>query len=425
MTRITRHARAALPAAAALAVILSLAACTSSPVVIEYTPAPAAAQQPAGDGVLRIGTLMPGSGTFAFLGPAQAAAVQVAVNEINAAGGVNGKPVELLARDSGDASTTTAEASLSDLVANKADVVIGPTSSVLAERILPAIVAAKIPLISPAATFPDLTTAKDDGLFFRTVPPYGDQGIALATVITAKGPARVALVYVDDDLGNAILPTLTAGLKSAKSPLAAAVPVPATTTDFAPIIAKVVAAKPDVVVLATAYSSLDLTKALITQLIGAGFGGAKLWLTTQNTGDYSQALPGGSITGVNGIVEGAQSDDAFIAKLKAVTADLGTFRYAPEAYDATIMAALAAVVAQSDSGQAIAAALQDVSRGGIKCTTFEECLGVLDAGDDIDYDGISGPLAFTDQGDPSPAYYGLYTFNGENKFDFSSGIVAG
>lgn len=424
MTRITR-ASAAFRAATSLAVILSLAACTAAPVDIESPPATVATPQPAGDGILRIGTLMPGSGTFAFLGPAQAAAVQVAVTEINAAGGVNGKPVELLARDSGDASTTTAEASLADLVANKADVVIGPTSSVIAARILPVIVAAKIPLISPAATFPALSTAKDDGFFFRTVPPYGDQGTALAKVITAKGPSRVALVYIDDDLGRAILPTLTAGLKAAKSPLAVGVPVPAATTDFAPIIAKVVAAKPDVVVLATAYSSLDLTKALITQLIGAGFGGAKLWLTTQNSGDYSQALPGGSITGVNGIIEGAQSDDAFIAKLKAVTADLGTFRYAPEAYDATIIAALAAIVAKSDSGRAIAATLRDVSRGGIKCTTFEECLGVLDAGDDIDYDGISGSLGFTDEGDPTAAYYGLYTFNGENKFDFSSGIVAG
>lgn len=424
MTRIT-HSGASLRAAACLAVILSLAACTTAPVDTEPTPMTVATAQPAGDGILRIGTLMPGSGTFAFLGPAQAAAVQVAVNEINAAGGVNGKPVELLARDSGDASTTTAETSLADLVANKVDVVIGPTSSVIAARILPAIVGAKIPMISPAATFPGLTTANDDGFFFRTIPPYGDQGTALAKVLTAKGPARVALVYVDDDLGKAILPTLTAGLKAAKSPLTVAVPVPSATTDFAPIIAKVVAAKPDAVVLATAYSSLDLTKALIAQLVGAGFGGAKLWLTAQNSGDYSQALPGGSIVGVNGIIEGAQSDDAFIAKLKAVTADLATFRYAPEAYDATIMAALAAVVAKNDSGQAIAATLQDVSRGGIKCTTFEECLGVLDAGDDIDYDGISGPLGFTDQGDPSTAYYGLYTFNAENKFDFSSGIMAG
>jgi branched-chain amino acid transport system substrate-binding protein len=108
-----------------------------------------------------------------------------------------------------------------------------------------------------------------------------------------------------------------------------------------------------------------------------------------------------------------------------VTPGLTAFRYAPEAYDATIMTALAAIVAGDDSGAAIARTMQDVSRGGIKCTTFAECLDVIDAGDDIDYDGISGPLNLTDVGDPNPAYYGLYTFNGENKFDFVNGIVAG
>lgn len=408
-----------------MVVIAVLGACDSP----ERLPAPTASASPSphlaqGDGVLRIGTLMPASGNFAFLGAAQAAAVSVAVAEINAAGGTDGTPVELLARDSGDASATTAEASLADLVANQADVVIGPTSSVLAQRLLPALIAAHLPMISPAATFPGLTTAGDDGLFFRTIPAYGDQGTALAKALTAKGGQKVALVYVDDDLGRAILPTLTAGLTAGKGTLFAE-PVPATTTDFEPIVATVVAAEPDSVVLASAYSSIDLTKALITGLVGAGFGGAKLWLTTQNAGDYSQALPAGSIAGVNGIIEGAQPDDAFVARLKAVTADLGSFRYAPEAYDATIMAALAAVVAKETSGPAIASALVDVSRGGIKCTSFAECLDVIDAGDDIDYDGISGPLDFTEAGDPSPAYYGLYTFNGENKFDFASGIVAG
>ena len=89
------------------------------------------------------------------------------------------------------------------------------------------------------------------------------------------------------------------------------------------------------------------------------------------------------------------------------------------------MAALAAIVAKDDSGPAISRALVDVSRGGVKCTSFAECLDVLDAGDDIDYDGISGPLDLTDAGDPDPAFYGLYSYNGENKFDFASGLLAG
>ncbi len=60
------------------------------------------------DGVLTIGTLLPQTGTLAFLGPPEFAGVDLAVQEINAAGGVLGKPVEKFDCDSGDTSTNIA-----------------------------------------------------------------------------------------------------------------------------------------------------------------------------------------------------------------------------------------------------------------------------------------------------------------------------
>ena len=122
-------------------------------------------------------------------------------------------------------------------------------------------------------------------------------------------------------------------------------------------------------------------------LTAAGYGGAKLWLTSQNLADYSQALPAGLLNGANGILEGVQPDDAFIAKLKQEDPGLVDPRYGAEAYDATILAALAAILAGDDGGASIAAALRDASRGGIKCTSFGECLDVLRTETDIDYDG--------------------------------------
>jgi branched-chain amino acid transport system substrate-binding protein len=368
---------------------------------------------------------VPATGTFAFLGAAQAAGVDLAVKEINESGGFGGAPVELVQRDSGDATTTTAEASFADLVTQVADVVVGPSSSVLAERLIPLASIERIPLVSPAATFPTLTSLPGADYFFRTIPSYSEQGTALGQAISNPTPQKVGLIYADDELGQSIVPTLEQSLAESGSSLVASVPVLATTTDLDALVTKVVNAKPDVVVLATAYSSLDSTLALISKLIAAGFGGSKLWLTTQNTGDYSQALPAGTLTGVNGIIEGYQPDDAFIARLKTSDSALIQFRYAAESYDATILAALAAVVAGDDSGPAIAAALEGVSVGGIKCTSFAECLDVLKAGDDIDYDGVSGPVNFDSDGNISPAFYGLYTFNGENKFVFAAGIVAG
>ena len=62
----------------------------------------------AGDGVLKIGSLLPETGSLAFLGPPEFAGSSLAIDEINKAGGVLGKPVEYSQGDSGDTSTDTA-----------------------------------------------------------------------------------------------------------------------------------------------------------------------------------------------------------------------------------------------------------------------------------------------------------------------------
>ena len=73
----------------------------------------------------------------------------------------------------------------------------------------------------------------------------------------------------------------------------------------------------------------------------------------------------------------------------------------------------------------IAAGLQEASRGGVKCVSLAECTTVLETQHDIDYDGVSGPVTLDDAGDVAPAYYGIYTYNGENKYSFARGVVAG
>src|SRR6478736_1229297 len=187
-----RTRRATLLAAAGLAVA-ALTACTATPMPTP-TPTPIETIAPSGDGILRIGTLFPTTGASAFLGAAQVAGVNAAIREINAAGGVLGAPVEVVNRDSGDASTETAEASFAFLVEKGVDVIVGPSSSVLAERLLPKAVEAGIPLISPAATYPQLSELGADGFFSRTIPSYPHQGVLLGALLPEKGAKAVALV---------------------------------------------------------------------------------------------------------------------------------------------------------------------------------------------------------------------------------------
>ncbi len=394
---------------------LALTACTQGDTPPVVTASPSTTAGPRGDGVLTIGAVFPVSGSASYLGPAQAAGVDAAAKDINAAGGVRGKPVVVVHEDSGDVTTGAMEAAVNDLIAKHADVIVGPSSSVLAERVLSKTTAAGLPMISPAATSVRLTGLGKNGWFFRTVPSAAAQGTVLAKTIRG-GKGKIALVYLDDQTGQAVLGTLSSGLKSGGGNLVTAQPFQTTTTDFSGIVAAVKAASPTDVVVVSPFSAMDQNKAIITGLSAAGLGGSKLWLTNENMADYSQALPAGTLTGVNGVLEGVVPTAAFKAEIAATNPAVTDFLFAAESYDATILAALAADVAGNDSGASIAATLRSVSSGGIKCTTYKECVDAFAASGDIDYDGQTGDIALDAAGDPSPAHFGLYRYDAQNRF---------
>src|SRR3954464_13735995 len=93
-----------------------------------------------------------------------------------------------------------------------------------------------------------------------------------------------------------------------------------------------------------------------------------------------------------------------------------TYNYGAESHDAVVIIALAAAQAKTDGVQ-YAAEINKVTRGGTKCTTFKECNDLITAGTDIDYDGRSGPLEFSGNGEPTVASYGVQVFGSDNHID--------
>ena len=124
MTRPTKAWKAiALAGVAALA----LAACGGSDDTSSDTSESAL---PQGDGTLTIGTLLPQTGSLAFLGPPEFAGVDLAAKEINAAGGVLDKDVVVVDGDSGDTSTNIASQTVDRLLSEDVDAIVGAASSV-------------------------------------------------------------------------------------------------------------------------------------------------------------------------------------------------------------------------------------------------------------------------------------------------------
>ena len=61
--------------------------------------------------------------------------------------------------------------------------------------------------------------------------------------------------------------------------------------------------------------------------------------------------------------------------------------------------------------------INGVTKGGTKCTTYKECLALVKAGKDIDYDGIGGPYEFGDAGEPNQASFAVLQYGADNKID--------
>ncbi len=55
--------------------------------------------------------------------------------------------------------------------------------------------------------------------------------------------------------------------------------------------------------------------------------------------------------------------------------------------------------------------MTDVTRGGEKCSSFADCIALIEAGTDIDYDGASGLLDFVDVGEPAAGTYDIFEYD--------------
>lgn len=147
----------------------------------------------------------------------------------------------------------------------------------------------------------------------------------------------------------------------------------------------------------------------------AAASGTPLYLVDGNTGNaLGEKLPAGTLNGVKGTIPGAENTQDFKDALLEVDPELIDFAYAPESYDAVVLAALAAAAAKSDAGVDMAKQMVPITNGTEICNDYAGCLALLEEGKAIDYNGRSGAVNFWDAGDPTSASIGVYTFGPDN-----------
>lgn len=416
----SRSARAAWTGVALAGVsTLLLTACSTS------GTAPAESEEPAETGdalpveagerdlTLKIGTILPQSGTLAFLGPPEEAGVALAAQEINEAD--LGLTIEVVYRDSGDTTTDIATVSVTDLLSQDVSAIVGAASSGVSFTVIDQITAAGVVHFSPANTSPDFTDYDDNGLYFRTAPSDLLQGEVLGNEIAADGASTLGMLVLNDPYGTGLAAATKEAFEAAGGEVVAEELFNTGDSNFDAQLSAIQAANPDAVAIIT----FDEAKVVVPALVGSGYPGGQLYFVDGNLSDYSADFAPGLITGAKGTLPGPALEDDFRERMLAVDPNLADFSYGPESYDATMLIALAAYAANSTEGADIAEYLRQVSGGsgdGEKVSTFADAAALLAEGEQIDFDGASGPITLDENGDPTEATIGIYEYGDDNKY---------
>ncbi|MEY3537280.1 MAG: hypothetical protein RL645_94 [Actinomycetota bacterium] len=426
MSVFTKKGKFVSVAAAVAATALALTGCAQS-----ATPT---ATYAAGDGVLKIGGILPLTGALAFLSPPEIAGIELAVQDINAAGGVLGQPVEWTLEDSSDGDhPEIAPASATKVLAEGADAVVGAAASGVTRLIIDQITKNKTVQISMSNTAPDLSTWDDGGFYFRTAPSDLLQGAIVGNQIVSDGHENVAIIYQQTAYGEGLEAKAKATIEAAGATVVSSLPFPEAETNFDTIVDQTVAAGADSVLVI----SYDEFKKIAPSLQKKSFPGKDVYLVDGNLANYSDQTWKGYLEGAKGTLPGGKLNDDLKARASALYMEkygkeLTEFAYLAESYDAVVLLALAAEAAQNDSGDAIAHNMQAVSTSGTKfdiasgdaVTVLKDALAAAKAGDDIDFEGYSGPIEFDDNGDPTGASIGIYQYGKEGTSDLLN-VVAG
>jgi branched-chain amino acid transport system substrate-binding protein len=370
------------------------------------------------DGRLVIGALLPLSDTL--LGQPMATAVEIAVERINAAGGVLDQRVGLVVVDEGS-STATATSSIQTLLDRDVDAIIGPASSLTALSTLDDMVAAGKVVCSPTASALALDNFPDEDLFFRTVPSDSLQARAIAAAAAQTGAQRVAIVYVDDAYGRPFADAVEASLANQAIVVVERIAFASDEDDLSDQAEALADSDPQVVVLlAGSEDGTRFLEALENEdTSGVGTIVVNDALRNPSVPQRIQGLDPDLRRKIVGLAPQAASADP-----NTPFDPPGLF--AANAYDCANLIALAAVRAGSDAPRDIARQIAQVSVSGSACATFEACVDAIDAGLQIDYNGPSG---LTDllarSGDPSRAIFDRFTFDDTGRDTLQRTVTVG
>ena len=358
---------------------------------------------------VKIGMVLELTGSLAAVAKPIVDSANLAVEQINAGGGVHNCPVQLLTRDSQGQPNLGVDAAKYLVDVEHVSALTGGLASGVA---LPMLVSVAVPSNIPfvaccatAATFTQLAQdGKTNGYFFHLMATVKTQAYAAAKEAVSRGYKRIGVIYINGDFGNGIAKYFPAAVKKLGGDVTDMVPYNENQSSYTAEVNKVLATKPDLLFLA-AYPQDGAT--IAREWLSDGGTSNFMLHNALRTKSFVDAVGASHLQSAfgydNAAVEGP-STDAFRAAFKA------KYHYDPTGagilpeYDAIMTLALAMNIAPDLSGASIRDAVRkiqvpegtEIDAGGDQ---FKKALGLIKDGKPIRYVGATGTIQFDRNGD--------------------------
>ncbi|WP_404401612.1 ABC transporter substrate-binding protein [Pelagibacterium halotolerans] len=344
------------------------------------------------------------TGPIESLTPPIFAGAELAVEHVNAQGGIlDGGTLSILSADG--ACDATAAANATDRLVNT-DQVTAIVGGLCTGETIGGANSAGIPggvvMISPASTAPAVTTLEDNDLVFRTTPSDAFQGVKMAELLLGKDITEVAVTYVNNDYGSGFADAFATAYEEGGGTILANLAHEDGKADYRAELGNLASSGAEtLVILAYANSS---GQTILRQALESGnfltfVGGDGM------VGD--DLFTGVDAAAVEGMI--ATRAGAFAGESASVFTELATEAeldpnavYAPQAYDAAFLLALAVEKNGSADREGLSAALREVASAPgepILPGEWEKAKALIAEGTDIDYIGAGGNLDFDEAGD--------------------------
>lgn len=387
------------------------------------TEAPAStdvASAPTADGRLTVGVLLPLTGAGSEIGTVMREAVELAVQEIEVAGGIrpdaaDSRPIRLVVVDE-SALADGIPPSIEEIFDEPVDAIIGPASSLLTARLLPSTVRAGVITCSPTASALSLDDFPDDGpLFVRTIPSDELQARALARQLDGTGN-EIVLAHVNDAYGRSFSDAVRAELSRAGAPVINVVEFDPLDSDYTDEATAIVGSEASTIAIIGDPEEGPRLVQAVSEVIDPATQTALLMNDAMRvpatSGVYRRLDPE-----VLAIMRGVSPVSGILDPTAAAQFPGDGQFFGVNAYDCMNLLALAASESGTITGAGMAAQIVPVSTGGTSCPDFGSCRAALAAGRNIDYDGPNGAIDIGRDGDPIVGLFDTYGFDPSSGLD--------